>query len=187
MNTSEYKSDAFPLELNCSMSAFVCMHVCMYVCMHACIHACTWCSELRLIGHWLTRVIKTEQSTIEHSITLYGVTMTDSLIRWSPNEWTSVCREITQCLTIRYSGRLINLHNEHSICVYVCICMCECIYVCMYVCTCMYVCMYVCRFIHITFTRNYNTPSHYSSCLAMPFLCSIDYIHFNVHQIPGKI
>jgi hypothetical protein len=35
----------------------------------------------------------TEQSTIEASITLNGVTLTDSLIRWSPNEWP-VCREI---------------------------------------------------------------------------------------------
>jgi hypothetical protein len=36
----------------------------------------------------------TEQSTIEASITLDGVTLTESLIRRSPNEWTSVCREI---------------------------------------------------------------------------------------------
>jgi hypothetical protein len=36
----------------------------------------------------------TEQSTIEASITLDGVTLTDPLIRWSPNEWSSVCREI---------------------------------------------------------------------------------------------
>jgi hypothetical protein len=36
----------------------------------------------------------TEQSTIEASITLDGVTLTDSLIRWSPNECPSVCREI---------------------------------------------------------------------------------------------
>jgi hypothetical protein len=36
----------------------------------------------------------TEQSTIEVSITLDGVTPTDSLIRWSPTEWTSVCREL---------------------------------------------------------------------------------------------
>jgi hypothetical protein len=36
----------------------------------------------------------TEQSTVEASITLDGVTLTDSLIRWSPNEWPSVCREI---------------------------------------------------------------------------------------------
>jgi hypothetical protein len=35
-----------------------------------------------------------EQSTVEVSITLYGVTLTDSLIRWSQNEWPSVCREI---------------------------------------------------------------------------------------------
>jgi hypothetical protein len=50
--------------------------------------------ERRLIGHWLTRVIKTEQSTVEASATLDGVTLTDSLIRWLPNEWPSVCREI---------------------------------------------------------------------------------------------
>jgi hypothetical protein len=36
----------------------------------------------------------TEQSIIEASITLDGVTLTDSLIRWSLNEWPSVCREI---------------------------------------------------------------------------------------------
>jgi hypothetical protein len=57
----------------------------------------------------------TEQSTIEASITLDGVTLTDSLIRWSPNEWPSVCRAIPQCLPIRCSGRLISLHSEHSI------------------------------------------------------------------------
>jgi hypothetical protein len=33
-----------------------------------------------------------EQSTTEASITLDGVTLTDSLIRWSPNEWPSVFR-----------------------------------------------------------------------------------------------
>jgi hypothetical protein len=36
----------------------------------------------------------TEESTIQASITLDGVTLTDCLIRWSPNEWPSVCREI---------------------------------------------------------------------------------------------
>jgi hypothetical protein len=36
----------------------------------------------------------TEQSPIEASITLDGVTLTDALLRWSPNEWPSVCREI---------------------------------------------------------------------------------------------
>jgi hypothetical protein len=36
----------------------------------------------------------TEQSTIEATITLDGVTLTDSLIRWSPNEWPSVFREL---------------------------------------------------------------------------------------------
>jgi hypothetical protein len=45
------------------------------------------CSERRLIGHWLTGVIKdTEQSTKEASVTLDGVTLTD--LR------PSVCREI---------------------------------------------------------------------------------------------
>jgi hypothetical protein len=58
----------------------------------------------------------TEQSTIEASITLDVVTLTDSLIRWSPNEWPSVFREIPQCLPIRCSGRPISLHNEHCIC-----------------------------------------------------------------------
>jgi hypothetical protein len=57
----------------------------------------------------------TEQSTVEASITLDGVTLTDSLINWSPNEWPSVCREIPQCLPIRCSGRLISLHNEHPV------------------------------------------------------------------------
>jgi hypothetical protein len=41
-----------------------------------------------------TRHKDTEHSTIEASITLDVVTMTDLLIRWSPNEWPSVCREI---------------------------------------------------------------------------------------------
>jgi hypothetical protein len=36
----------------------------------------------------------TGESTIETSTTLDGVTLTDILIRWSPNEWPSVCREI---------------------------------------------------------------------------------------------
>jgi hypothetical protein len=36
----------------------------------------------------------TEQSTIKASITVDGVTLTDSVIRWPPNEWPSVCREI---------------------------------------------------------------------------------------------
>jgi hypothetical protein len=49
-------------------------------------------SASRLIGHWLTS--HKEQNTIEASITLDGVTLTDALIRWSPNEWASVCREI---------------------------------------------------------------------------------------------
>jgi hypothetical protein len=57
----------------------------------------------------------THTSTIEASITLDGVTLTDSLIRWSPNEWPSVCREIPQCLPVRCSGRLLCLHNEHTI------------------------------------------------------------------------
>jgi hypothetical protein len=56
----------------------------------------------------------TEQSTIEASATLDGVTLTDPLIRWSPNE----CLQFDgryQCLPIRWSGRLISLRNEHSI------------------------------------------------------------------------
>jgi hypothetical protein len=36
----------------------------------------------------------TEQGTIEASITLDGVTLTDPVIRWSPNEWPSVCRDV---------------------------------------------------------------------------------------------
>jgi hypothetical protein len=36
----------------------------------------------------------TGQSTTEASITLDGVTLTDSLLRWSPNEFFSLCREI---------------------------------------------------------------------------------------------
>jgi hypothetical protein len=50
-------------------------------------------SPLRLIAHWLTWVIKT-QNTMEAFITLDGVTLTDPLVRWSPNEWPSVCLEI---------------------------------------------------------------------------------------------
>jgi hypothetical protein len=42
---------------------------------------------------WLTHTSHkdTEQGII-HAITLDGVTLTDPLIRWSPNEWPSVCR-----------------------------------------------------------------------------------------------
>jgi hypothetical protein len=36
----------------------------------------------------------TEQSTIQASDILDGVTWADWLLRWSPNEWPSVCREI---------------------------------------------------------------------------------------------
>jgi hypothetical protein len=54
----------------------------------------TGCSARRLIGHWLTRVIKTEQSKIDASVIVNYVTLTDPLIRWSSNEWPSVCREI---------------------------------------------------------------------------------------------
>jgi hypothetical protein len=57
----------------------------------------------------------TEQNTTEASLTLDGITLTDSLISWSPNEWPSVCWEVTQYLPIRCSGRLISLHNEHTI------------------------------------------------------------------------
>jgi hypothetical protein len=56
----------------------------------------------------------TKHNTIEASITLDGVTLTDSLIRWSPNEWPSVCGVIPQCLPIRCSRRLISLHSDHS-------------------------------------------------------------------------
>jgi hypothetical protein len=37
---------------------------------------------------------KTEQSTIEASVTLDCITRADSLLRWSLNEWPSVCKEI---------------------------------------------------------------------------------------------
>jgi hypothetical protein len=63
----------------------------------------------------------TEQNTIEASITLDGLTLTDPLISWSPNEWPSVCREIPQCLPISCSGRLIRLQNEHPICTHFCL------------------------------------------------------------------
>jgi hypothetical protein len=36
----------------------------------------------------------TEQSTIKASITPDGVTLTELLLRWSPNEWPSLCRYI---------------------------------------------------------------------------------------------
>jgi hypothetical protein len=49
--------------------------------MQLCIYTNYRVSERRLIGQRLTRVIKTQQSTIEASITLDGVTLTDSLIR----------------------------------------------------------------------------------------------------------
>jgi hypothetical protein len=39
----------------------------------------------------------TEQSTTEASITLDGLTLTDPLIRSSPNELSSFFREITVC------------------------------------------------------------------------------------------
>jgi hypothetical protein len=52
----------------------------------------------------------TKQSTVEASITLDGVTLTDSLIRWLPNKWPSVCRAIPYCLP-RCFGRLISLYN----------------------------------------------------------------------------
>jgi hypothetical protein len=55
---------------------------------------CHVCSKRRLIGHWLTRVMKTQNRAF---ITIDGVTRTDPLIRWSPNEWPSVCREIPMC------------------------------------------------------------------------------------------
>jgi hypothetical protein len=81
----------------------------LYVCL---------CRVFRAQADWTlthTSHKDTEQSTIEASITLDGGTLTETLIRWSPNEWPSVCREIPQCLPIRCSGRLISLQNEHSI------------------------------------------------------------------------
>jgi hypothetical protein len=60
------------------------------VCMHV-------LSGVQSAGWWTpthTSHKDTEQSTTEASITLDGVTLTDSLIGWSPNEWPSVCREI---------------------------------------------------------------------------------------------
>jgi hypothetical protein len=36
----------------------------------------------------------TEQSAVEASVTLDSITLTGLLIRWSQNEWPSVCREI---------------------------------------------------------------------------------------------
>jgi hypothetical protein len=76
----------------------------------------TLCSKL-----YLTWAIKTQNRAQyqEASITLDGVTLADSLIRWSPNEWHSVCWGIPQCLPIRRSeklpGHLIRVHNEHSV------------------------------------------------------------------------
>jgi hypothetical protein len=62
------------------------------------------CSTRRLIGHSLTRVIKT-QNIIEASITLGG---------WSSNEYLQFAGRY-QCLPIRYSGRLISPKNEHPV------------------------------------------------------------------------
>jgi hypothetical protein len=59
----------------------------------------------------------TEQNTIEASITLDGVILTGSLIRWSPNERLSVCREVPVS-AIRCSRRLMSLQNEHLICIH---------------------------------------------------------------------
>jgi hypothetical protein len=69
-----------------------------------------WCSARSLIGHWLTRVIKTEQSTIESSITVDGITLTGPLNRWSPNEWHSVCWEVTVSV-----NKMFWTSNEHPI------------------------------------------------------------------------
>jgi hypothetical protein len=56
-----------------------------------------------------TRHKDTEQSTIETSITLDGVTLTDHRM----NDLQFAGRY--QCLSIRYRGRLISPQNEHSI------------------------------------------------------------------------
>jgi hypothetical protein len=55
-----------------------------------------------------------EQSTTEASITLDGVTLTDSLIRWSPNKWPSVCREIPVSADKMF-WKSKSLHSEHYI------------------------------------------------------------------------
>jgi hypothetical protein len=71
----------------------------------------------RAQAHWtLTHMShkNTEKSTVETSITLDGVTLTDSLIRWSRMNDFQFARRY-QCLSIRYSGRLVSLHNEHRI------------------------------------------------------------------------
>jgi hypothetical protein len=70
-------------------------------------------------GWTLTHTSHTEESTTEASITLDGITLTDSLIRWSTNEWPFVFREIPQWLPIRWCGRLISLHNKLSLSHYI--------------------------------------------------------------------
>jgi hypothetical protein len=76
----------------------------------------TPCSKL-----YFTRAIKTQNRAEqkEASITLNGITLTDSLIRWSLNEWPSVCQGIPLCLPITSSEklpeRLISLLNEHLV------------------------------------------------------------------------
>jgi hypothetical protein len=59
----------------------------------------------------------TEQSTIEASITLDGVTLT----HWSGDHRMNDLQFVGRyhCLSIRYSGRLISLHNEHSMYIYI--------------------------------------------------------------------
>jgi hypothetical protein len=57
----------------------------------------------------------TEQSTIEASITLGGITLTDSGDH-RMNDLKFAGRY--QCLPIRRSGRLISLQNEHYIATY---------------------------------------------------------------------
>jgi hypothetical protein len=75
-----------------------------------------WCGALSLTRGRVCRLqylLALSSAVIEASIALNDVTLTDSLIRWSPNEWHSVWREIPQCLPIRCTERLISLHNEH--------------------------------------------------------------------------
>jgi hypothetical protein len=92
-------------------------HVCesmfyMYLCTNK--HECIGCSERRLIGHSTHTSHKdTEQSTIEISITLSGVTLTDCSGDHRMNDLQFAGRY--KCLPIRCSGRLISLRNEHPV------------------------------------------------------------------------
>jgi hypothetical protein len=51
----------------------------------------------------------TEHSTIEASITLDGITLTDSPIRRSANDWPSVCREIQV-----HADKMFRTSNKHA-------------------------------------------------------------------------